>query len=208
MSARISISSSWLNALACSSTSVPNPTEKSRGTAMPGQPRLHGLDGLAQRHLDLGADARDALLVLPLDLDRARSASGRRIRFLAWMTWPWPALSITSSTSSTRLAVLLAQADDDRVLVAALPELRGRSCRRRSCAACWPRRSGAGRAAPPSARSTRTASSGRPSSRPMRAPAMPGVWSISALARMARAAGVLEVVAADLEREAPLAAAR
>ena len=36
------------------------------------QPRLHGLDRLAQRRFDLGVHALDALLVLALDLDGAR----------------------------------------------------------------------------------------------------------------------------------------
>ena len=45
--------------------------------------------------------------------------------FLAGSTWPAGVLSSTSPTSSTLLAILLAQADDDRVLVAGFAEQRG-----------------------------------------------------------------------------------
>ena len=44
---------------------------KSRGTSQLGELRVDRVDGVAERAVELGVDARDALLVLALDLDRA-----------------------------------------------------------------------------------------------------------------------------------------
>ncbi len=77
-------------------------------------------------------------------------------------------LSSTSPTSATPAAVVFAQPDDDRVFVAALAELRGLACRPTlvwivlaTLVTDMPSIAALGR-------STRTASSGRPSSRPTR----------------------------------------
>ena len=125
----------------------------------PGQPRLHGRDGLAQRHFDLGAHARDALLVPPLDLDRAL------LRPDVEQVLGLEHLALTGAEHHL-VDVLDAARGPPRAggrRSGTRSRVRGtgrRSCRRRSCAACWPRRSGAGRAAPPS---------GGPRGRPVRA---------------------------------------
>ena len=72
------------NALACSSTSAPKPTEKSwRHPAAGGRLRLDRLDGLAQGRFGLGVDVGDALLVLALDLTADRIRASTVIRFFA-----------------------------------------------------------------------------------------------------------------------------
>ena len=149
------------------------------------EPRLHGRDRLAQRDLDLGVDARDALHVLAVDLHRAGVAGRRPCTFLAGTTWPLGVLSEHVADVGDLLAVGLRAA----------ARRSGTRCRARGTAPRWcrPRWSGSWWRRPDTVmpsmaafgRSTRTEISGRPSSRPMRTSAMPGVASISCCASSA-----------------------
>ena len=93
---------------------------------------------------------RDALLILPLDLHGPRSrldlhqVLGRQD--LALRRADQHVVDVRDL-----LAVLLAQPDDDRILVAALAETARPACRRRWSGSCWRRRTRSRRAAPPSA---------------------------------------------------------
>ena len=116
--------------------------------------------------------------------DWLRSAS----RFFAWSTWPCGVLIRMSLMSSTRSPVLLAEAHDDRVLVAALAEergLRAADVRADAVGDVGHRQAEQRR---PSADRPGCASSGRPSSRPTRALRTSGTLSISAFALERRAA--------------------
>ena len=89
-----------------------------------------------------------------------------------------------------------------------LPRLRGTArpaCRRRSCGSCWRRRWRSGRAAPPSGgRRGRRARAGLRRGRGARR-RCPGRVSSSALSAWATLPRVVEIVAADLERQAAAA---
>ena len=121
--------------------------------------------------------------------------------FWAGTTWPAGVLSSTSPTS----AISSRSASRSRTTTGySLP-------RSRNCAAVVPAtlvwivlatlctRHAEHRAF---GRSTRMAISGRPSSRPTLTSAMPGVSSISVARILRHAPGVVEVVAADFERQA------
>ena len=116
---------SWSNDRACSSTSEPKPTEKSGGTRTWPRRAWTAFDRVAQRNLDLGVDARDALHVLALNLHRAGlAADGQHV--LRRHDLAARRAEQHVADVGDLLAVGLAQPDDHRVLVAALAELRRR----------------------------------------------------------------------------------
>ena len=104
-------------------------------------------------------------------------------------------------------AIGLAQAHDDRIFVAALAELRRRACRPRWSGWSWRRRSPSGRAWRPSGDRRGWPAPGRAWSRPAARRRCPAS-SASSRDRVGRdAARVVDVVAADLERQARVLAA-
>ena len=112
-----------MNVFACCSISAPNPIEKPLRTVDFGQARRDGLDRLAERNLRLGADHHHALLVLAIDLARSELRLNHhdvphRQRHAAG--------GVDHHVVDVRyqLAIFLLQADDDRIFVAALAELR------------------------------------------------------------------------------------
>ncbi len=106
--------------------------EKFCGRLISGSRRCDGLDGLAERNLGLGADHHEPLLVLALDLAR----SELRLNHHHVLDRQCDAArGVDHHVVDVRhlLAVFLLQADDDRIFVATLAELRGhRPCHVRS----------------------------------------------------------------------------
>ena len=123
MSARISTRRSSLNVFACCSTSAPKPIAEILRPADFRQALLHRRDRLAERDLGLGADHDDALLVLAVDLARSELRLNRH-HVLDRQRHAAGGVDHHVVDVATLAHDLPAQADDDRIFVAALAELR------------------------------------------------------------------------------------